>query len=207
MMMKHLTIIFLALSVLGCANAINPNTKEFIPISAIPTGATEGRIVSPDKIYLELGVIPGALYGAPYNEPSWYIDLYPENQPEIDVTVLSKALKKYASKMTGNPINNGLVLEPNQTKFVRVSTFGSAPNEFIRFSGGLEDEYGNFLVLAYFDRKCTLRGTKDFGEEGIYHHNLVIDGPGLYKLIATYSDGAYTLTAEKNNKLIYAVVE
>lgn len=205
--MKHLAIISLALIVLGCTGTIKPTTQGSIPISAIPTGATEGRIENPDKIYLQLGIIPEALYGSPYSKPSWYIDLYAENQPEIDVVSLSKSLEKLASKMTSNPINNGLILEPSQTKFVRVSTFGSAPNEFIRFSGGLKDEHGNLLVLAYFDRSCTLRGTKDFGGQGIYHHDLVIDEPGLYKLVARYADGAYTLTAEKNDKTVYAVVE
>ena len=197
--MKKLALLFISFSLFACANQSSlhqspsgSNQPKIASPNAVDQNLVELNIEAPAKInklreseksvYLELGVIKGALYGAPEYQPNWYTDLYANGKLELNLSEVEANLSRYAEVLNTHKFSQGLKVVPSSTKLVRASTFGANANKQKYFSGGLKDEKGNFFFLVYFDRACNITGETDFGAEGIFKHNINIPTAGLYRI-------------------------
>lgn len=212
--MKYLSIIILSIFIFGCASipdAQQPTPEPQQPINvalkAQITEAIKGKINKREAIYLELGVIPGALYGKPIDEPFWYIDMNEDSAPSLDFARFPRELNNYAENWKDIEANNGLIMTPSNTKIMRLSTFGFDVENKKYLAGGLQDEKGNFIILVYFNKPCTITGIKDFGASGVFNHNITIDSAGLYKLAARQENGQYTFVVERSLESIIVVLK
>lgn len=206
-MMKTTLLCLLCMVVFGCANqSVQHAHINFIPLMAKPTPAIHAEIAKKESVYLVLGVIPGAIYGSPLKNTNWFIDMNPQEKPKIDVNQFVESVALFSAEKIDHPYNENLSIKPKNTKFARISTFGWLSNPSIDLGGGLEDKDGKFIVLAYFDRACTLMGLHHF-DGTPYHHKVVIEKPGLYNLIGNLSNGEYTITAEQSDESIFVVLK
>jgi len=198
--MKNLVCLFLSLTLFGCASVtkeppvnsqVEATPQDFkgahwVDLELDSTAEIEQKRGQEKTIFLELGVIPGAIYGSPLNEPKWYFDLYNKNlNPALDISEVEDNLKKYAKELSQFGFSKGMNVAPADTKLVRVSTFGvDLPAKRYLPSGAFINKNADFVILVYFDRPCSITGDADFGDEGIFRHKIEVPSAGLYQVIA-----------------------
>ena len=211
--MRSLILSILFFSIIGCTTTPKQSTKDTETKPTVQEGSdlielklnalTQVTKKADEKgnIFLELGVIPGAIYGAPLNQPKWYVDLYNSSKPTFNYTAFEDNFKLYAKSLIPNKYSADLKVEPANTQFVRASTFGIDFKEKKHLSGGLINDDGDFLFLMYFDRACKITGDNDFGNEGIFRHEIDIPKAGLYRVVVRGEKGGLlTVTAEQSNE-------
>lgn len=202
--MKKLLIVLCVFLMTACASNSEITAPTYIALEPIVPDAIAEKLTKREAVYLELGVIPGALYGSPLDEPLWYIDMSEVSAPAFDPVNFARELKKYAKPAVESSYQIEVI--PKNTKFLRVSTLGVDAQDKKYLNGGLRDEKGDYLMLAYFDRPCRITGQADFDEDGIYEHDIKIEKPGIYKLIAQPFQGRQKISAYSNQKTIGVIL-
>ena len=194
--MKYVLSILLILFLVGCntppkpskvttnieqpPHHSDPSTVDLIlnGLNGIDKKAEEKGV-----IFLQLGVIPGKIYGSPLQDPKWYIDLHKDSKPVLNQDELAFTLSHYSGQLNESKFSEGLTITPKDTQIVRASTFGADYKQQLLLSGSMRNKHGDFVVLLYADRACKITGDIDFGEEGVYKHAIDIPRAGLYRLI------------------------
>ncbi len=200
-----MTAILVLISLLGFSANQNSDSSKLVHLKLKQTKVVSDNFDTPDTLFLELGIIPGSLYGAPLKDKYWMIDMSLESKPSIDLKRFGSEIVGYSAANIESEYNKGLNIEPASTKYLRLSTFGYDAGKDMFLSGGLEDDEENFIMLAYFSEPCTLLGEIDFGVEGIYKHDIRISEAGLHALIAVHDGNKYEVTKLKKASLIFVV--
>jgi hypothetical protein len=163
---------------------------------------------------LDLGSISGAIWGGP--DRTLQSDRV-ERAPTIgiDFTGLAAAASRQASTMVPNSHNQGLTIDPPDTRFVRISTgiaYVAGPRAGEVAVGFLDTQSKAGLTLVYFDRPCRLLGTQEFpradGGKRIMTFDVTIDKPGLSWLERTREgpDGRSTMSQAAESPHPMAVI-
>jgi hypothetical protein len=151
---------------------------RFVDVSgdAIPVNDRPGNSTA------TLGVIPGAIFGAP---------LYPLQTEKlgkilalpINLNELRVVLNQQSTTITADAATAGWKIDPADTRFARVST--TITNEGTRplMIGFVDSVTKNGLLLVFFDRPCRLTGTVLFharnGEITTFAIDVTVDKAGL----------------------------
>ena len=205
--MKYLAVISIFLSLIGCATQPELVPSVYVSLTAKSSPEIEEKLRYREKIYFELGVIPADIYGSPVEEPRWYVDLNKDSAPALDVANFENQIAPFAKRY--NSVNHSFPLKvaPKNTKMARVSTFGIDMDAESYRGGGIQDESGNFILLVYFDGPCSVTGEVDFGEDGIFDHQIDIPEAGLYRLTITDSSEMKIVKASQSLSQLYVVLE
>lgn len=102
-----------------------------------------------EKLYLELGVVPGGLYGNVKSRPKWYVHLNPGSITNFDFANFENNFLRYAK--ANNNRYDSLKIDPIETKIARVSTFGLDRDTGKRYGSELLDNESRVIMLAYFE--------------------------------------------------------
>ncbi len=196
--MRNIILFILALVICGCSIYQKSILSKNTSLKPIVSEEIKHKMNEGQSVYLQLGVIPGAIYGAPQKEPEWYIDLNENLNPTLDFERLELELLKIAKPQDAS-LTYSLKIEPVYTKLVRVSTFGYDKKSKTLLSGRLSDESNNAILLVYFDRACTVTGSLDFGKKGIFNHKIEIPHAGLYRLIIIKGGKDSVVTATQSH--------
>jgi hypothetical protein len=205
--MKYIGLLFSILVLCGCASTNQTATYKY-SISLKPSMSEEafGKATDNHAMQLDLGVIPGALYGSPLKNPRWFVNLSDSYASNLNITKFEIELSKAAKTHDGS-LPYSLNVNPADTKFVRVSTFGLIANSKTRFGGAFQNNSNEYVLLVYFDKACSVSGTVNFGKEGIYTHEIEIPKAGIYTLVISGSGVKKTVKtiqlSENLNVLLY----
>lgn len=190
----------------GCVVAPAESGEGIVKLIPVVPERYSGQIGRHQELYLELGLIEGQLYGSPISEPRWYFGLASLSAPSIDLNVLGGAVAPYAKRFNASEVYGSFDVTPADARMVRLSTVGVDNKRQRYLSGKLQLPDGDTLLLVYFDRPCEISGEVDFGEPGIYRHDIKIEHSGLYRLRIAAQDGYRLVTADDSVSPIQVVL-
>jgi hypothetical protein len=170
----------------GEGKAMMLQMKNFAPV---PAGLGELKVA--------LGVIPGRLTGNPVEISRFLIPAVVGQEFTVPLDAVARAVAADAKAAEPDTLKDGLVVKPAATRFLRLSTFvvHSESGE-IAMGGSLKRQDGNFVMLTYFDRACSLHGV-DASRGSVREINLEIPAAGLYWLhVETITPDVYRMTLE-----------
>lgn len=132
------------------------------------------------SVNVALAAIPGAMLGSPVAASRFLIPASFGERFSVSLAALEQDLEPHAAPATPALLAGGLLVAPGDTRFLRVSTFvydTKSGREVM--SGGFIDKDGGYLMLAYFDRACTVGGVEKY-PGGEMEMRLQIPAAGLY---------------------------
>lgn len=105
-----------------------------------------------------LGVIPGALTGSPI-EPWVKIPASFGQEFSISLHALEQVFAAHARPAQPALVAAGLVVEPQETRYLRVATFlYDEKKKRLVMGGGFASSASDGVILTYFDRACAMTG-------------------------------------------------
>lgn len=148
------------------------------------------KVVGSPSLVAAFPVITGAVWGPPDTEPLVFAPAPFGATMTLPLKELEQKIRPIASPATPQSLEAGLVVQPEDTRLARVGTFfADKEQERYVFGAGFVDENtGDFLVLVYFDRPCTLSGTVT-GQELPTHYQVQVPAAGLHWLRTRKIDG------------------
>lgn len=171
----------MCISIFGCMNS-SPKKMHKIKLSAEVPKELKVSINKTGYVYLELSVVPGAIYGTQSRSPIWYIDLSTLLNPVIDVKQIESEIIQYAVASNSSVSSRKLLITPSETKLVRLGTAGFVVNNEKGLLGAFLNPSKKPVMLVYFDRACSVDGDITWDDGEIYTHNFEIPEAGLYEL-------------------------
>lgn len=110
-------------------------------------------------LHVSFGVIPGELMGNPLRQPLVLAKAAFGGTASVPYQAMLEHLAPHAASLKPEHQRAGLAIHPADTRFLRVSTFAYDKKEKEHVMGGAFASKGDFVILVYFDRACTLKGT------------------------------------------------
>ncbi|NKB36420.1 MAG: hypothetical protein GKR93_04520 [Gammaproteobacteria bacterium] len=183
----------------------NDVKTELTSLKVVVSDELKEKVKETGSLMLSLGVIPGALYGGPIEGAFWGVDLNALAGPAINLRYLEKEVAKYAQSHERNDKNSFFKVKPATTRFLRISTYGYDVEAGTFLTGGLRNETADPVILAYFDRPCTVKGEIS-SEQGIFIHQFSIPKAGLYHLVQLSDGQIYRIKPFKTVEQLEVVV-
>ena len=158
----------------------------------------ERTIDSPTDILIELGVIPGAIYGNPQEAPAWFEPIEARSKVSIPINRVQSDFHELAEILTKEAIELGLEIKPKDARIARVSMFGvdkrtrEHQSTHDHIYGAFHNREGDFLILVYFDRPCDITGIVYWGLKPM-NHSLHVETSGFYWIHVTQGKERYEL--------------
>ena len=193
------SVIFIA----SCAEhaTLPPNQDPFRFTFLSSEAVVPDSMSETERYYLQLGVIPGAFYGSPLDDPFWYVDLADPNRTALFLDSFIGEIEKFILQNRHYERYEDLRVTPEKTRFARISTLGFDLETEEKFgSGFLED--GQAFMLVYFDRPCTVVGVAELEDGEIYIHDLQIPSAGFYRIYLEEGQELMRLHAGQSEKPI-----
>lgn len=115
----------------------------------------------PQTVSLLIQLIAGDFAGAPNNEVILQLSVPIGSEAKLAIGDQLRKIDALAAPLTKDAMNAGLVVTPPETRIARFATlvlYPDAPKGF-GWSSFRGSEPNELLVMAYFDRPCTVSGT------------------------------------------------
>lgn len=136
-------------------------------------------ITSTEDLALELGVIPGSIFGGASIAPRWFEVITNSKSVIVPLNEYKDKISKYSRILRDDQVNADLMVSPKETKFARISTMGINARQNKYESGGIVDPEGNSLILIYFDRPAHITGKSYIGSKPVIH-DIQVTSEGFY---------------------------
>ncbi|WP_111642160.1 hypothetical protein [Marinimicrobium alkaliphilum] len=194
--MNRLVLGFMLSVLTACATTPAPLSED-ITLSLRLVDDDGNYVLRPDlpnAAWVELPLIPGAIYGAVTTEPQYRNVIKLNRRITIDGDFFTRRIADYATPLLRSPYTENLVVTPANTRLVRVATMAYAPRsgDFLGPTG-LSGPDASSLILVYFDRPTELRGYTESGGERT-DYAVSIRRPGLAWLVSRdVAQGHYRL--------------
>jgi hypothetical protein len=193
--MRYLGLLFSILMLFGCTSTKQIAAPKYsISLKSNMTYEAMEDVNEGTSMQLDLGVIPGAIYGSPLKSPRWLINLNDNLASNLDIAKFEIELNK-AAKVHDTSLPFSLNISPSDTKLVRVSTFGFDPKNNTFFGSGFQNKSNEYILLVYFDKACSMSGSLNFENQGIFNHEIEIPKAGIYALVISGSGNNKTVKA------------
>jgi len=129
--------------------------------------------------------IPGALYGRPTIDPVYLTHVALGTSFFVSTSHLEQRLKFLATPPSAESNAQGPLLEPKTTRFARVATLlqDDRTGKVLTGAGLYDPKSRDGLILAYFDRKCTIAGSVRLPPD-VVEYDISVAGPGIHWLKA-----------------------
>jgi hypothetical protein len=137
----------------------------------------------PQTVSLLIRVIAGDFAGTPNNEVILQLSIPIGSEAKLAIGDQLRKIDALAAPLTRDAINSGIVVTPPETRFARFATLVLYPNapKGVGWSSFRGSEPNELLVLAYFDRPCTVSGTaRRYGYATTF--NVVVPSAGVHFL-------------------------
>lgn len=153
------------------------------PAVTMPVEIKDGGAPPADMrtVGVVLGVIPGDMLGDALSAPRHVIAASFGGQMAVKLDVLQREFGPHAKAANPGMLTGGLVIAPQDTRFLRVATFMLDQQTGGTMGGMFADAGGAPVALVYFDRACTMRGTIK-GDGFSTEIDLQIPAAGMYWL-------------------------
>lgn len=141
------------------------------------------QVVGSPSLVAAFPVITGAVWGAPDTEPLVFAPAPFGGTMTVPLKELEQKIQPMASPATPESLKAGLLVQPEDTRLARVGTFFADKEQerYVFGAGFIDQASGDFLVLVYVDRPCTLSGTVSVQELPTQYH-VQIPTPGMHWL-------------------------
>lgn len=159
------------------------------------------RIGAREQLVLELGIIPGSIFGPPALAPKRFIEIPASQSISVPLSEFKNTISNYIKVLTDAPINSELIVIPSEVRFARVSTLSVNTNTNKYENSGVINANGDFLILAYFDRPAAVNGKTYIGTKPV-NHNIQIAAEGFHWL--EYINGTNSDTITNINSSVNA---
>jgi len=161
-------------------------------------------------LYVSLLPIPGALAGMPRLENPILIRTRLGDDFVLPIADLRTMVEPLAAPANDFMRANGVVVTPSDTRLLRIGTFFQAdfPATKLLGAGLIDTVRHQNVVLAYFDRACSVEGDVHNGDL-VISFSLKIPDAGLYWLRSDDTDPQHVQTKleDSNTTLWYALIE
>ena len=123
-------------------------------------GQPGAAVLQSSDITLRLPLIAGSLFGRPNTGDILVEQIYVGNTIVLDAERMRNAGARLASPIAPQLTQNGMQVEPRNTRFARFGTFVSdtRTNASIGAGGFVDRETRMGLILVYFEEPCRITG-------------------------------------------------
>ena len=179
----RLFLVLVSVIIAACAEqATVPAKQDLFRFTFLPSEVVAlDSMVETERYYLQLGIIPGAFYGSPLDDPFWYVDLADPARTALSLDSFVNEIKNFILQNRHYERYEDLRVTPENTRFARISTLGFDLEKEESFGSGFTED-GRAFMLAYFDRACTVVGVAELEDGEIYIHDLQIPSAGFYRI-------------------------
>jgi hypothetical protein len=174
---------------------------DAITVKTIISSRLNGTISSGEKLLIEFGVIPGEVFGSPLENPLWLTEIDNSGKVTWPTPVQMRELQLLITRFSKVANNTGLTVIPSDTRFARVSTFGYFKGINENTGAGFFSDNGNFIMLMYFDRPCTLSGSVYLNNKKV-SHDINIKSAGFHWIEVTIGKNEDRLSAYSAHKKV-----
>ena len=192
--MRFLIItLFMLLAIEGCTS-LDPkptgSTGSLVTVVATamndPNAGTEW--LPTGLLSVSFSAVRGSIFGSPTEEDLVRIPVLIGKDIALNFTELEARIEPLAEPPS-NPTFDGVAFDPPATRIARVGTFFFSETNLRYAAGaGFKDAATNdHLLLVYFDRSCSVRGTMGVQEQSA-EINISVPAAGLWWLRVTQID-------------------
>ena len=174
--------ILLLLGVSSACAEPSPLDNEEHVVSATVTFLEEDhrsprRAIPLSDFRIAFPLIGGSLFGKPTTPLLFAPEVDARYSFSIDLRNANPQVLSALKEDT--QVADDLIISPRETKFARVATFTLDPamSHRVGFTGWLDGETRELLILAYFDRPCRLKGNLSEADQQ-YRYDVVIPKGG-----------------------------
>ena len=192
----------------GCASTADRNT----PPRHDPVDVLEARLLvedndkikgawHSDQIVPYFNFIPGSIFGSPDEIPFMPVTVDADLKFTARLSEWVMLANASARPLTDWNRENGLLVEPEETRLLRAGTF-ARDTLHERGMGGSLVEIGRegYVILIYVDRPCVITGDLVLGGT-TYSHEIHLTAKGFH-LIAS-DDENYLYTIKPENEVLF----
>jgi hypothetical protein len=207
----------------GCAGPAGGERSAEPSIVSTTSGARAMKVVATNKgnetvssradernLSASFRAIPGALVGPVVADSILFIPVRFGETIALPLADLQKSIAPLASPEIAGMLAIGVVVQPSDARFVRVGTFfyDRDKERDVLGAGMFDADTGENIMLAYFDRPCTIRGVVQAEGKAI---SISVDIPeaGMHWIRLADVDATHQklFNDASNTPLRYAVTE
>ncbi|WP_444885039.1 hypothetical protein [Microbulbifer sp. PSTR4-B] len=152
-----------------------------------------------NELSIEFGVIPGAIFGQPLNSPLWLVKIDDSKSVAWPTKREKHEFLPFIAKLAKPNENSNLSIKPADTQLARISIYGYFSKTKQNVEASALSESGNYLMLVYFDRPCTLSGFVNLNNKKV-KHSINIESSGFHWIEVTIGEKEDSLSVYSPHK-------